>query len=190
MGWQTSLKETSLQNPEPLRNSSEKMKLVANKCCAWITPRTVKTKPKKRLTASQLECKGDDSISFLTKTTPTLFGKLLWEMKHGRAVYINVLHRSSWKVYPPLDFVNYLSSEPIWLGVYKAQYEKFAHKVSIKERIYDIMDTDHDCSYKLVTNWKHQNPNSTNPAAQTMIYVITWNRIARKLTNIQFLNLS
>ena len=43
----TSLKETSLQNSEPLRNSSEKMKLVANKCCASITPRTVKTKPKK-----------------------------------------------------------------------------------------------------------------------------------------------
>ena len=52
------------------------------------------------------------------------------------------------------------------------------------------MDTDHDCSYKRVTNWKHQNANSINPAAQTMIYVITWNRIARKLTDIEFLNLS
>ena len=139
------------------------MKLVANKCCASITPRAVKTKPKIRLTASQLECNGDDSISFLTKTTPTLFGKLLWELKHGRAVYINVLHHSSWKVYLPLDFVNYLITQPIWLGVSWAQYEKFAPKVSIKERIYDKMDTDHDCSYKRVTNWKHQNPNSTNP---------------------------
>ena len=71
------IKETSLQNPEPLRNSFEKMILVANKCCASITPRTVKTKPKKQLTASQLERNGDNSISFLTKTTPTLFGKLL-----------------------------------------------------------------------------------------------------------------
>ena len=52
------------------------------------------------------------------------------------------------------------------------------------------MDTDHDCSYKWVRNWKQQNPNSTNPAAQTMIYVITWNRIARKLTDTEFLNVS
>ena len=63
----TSLKETSLQNPEPLRNSSEKMKLVANKCCASITPRTVETKSKKRLTASQLKCNGDNNIPLLTK---------------------------------------------------------------------------------------------------------------------------
>ena len=49
----TSLKETSLQNPEPLRNSSEKIELLANKYCASITPRTVKTKPKKQLTASR-----------------------------------------------------------------------------------------------------------------------------------------
>ena len=46
----SSIKETSLQNPEPLQNSSENMKLLANKDCASITPRTVKTKPKKRLT--------------------------------------------------------------------------------------------------------------------------------------------
>ena len=58
----TSLKETSLPNPEPLRSSSEKMKLVANKYCASKTPRTFKTKPKKRLTASQLKCNGDDNI--------------------------------------------------------------------------------------------------------------------------------
>ena len=51
------------------------------------------------------------------------------------------------------------------------------------------MDTDHDCSYKRVTNWKHQNPNSTNPAAQTIIYVITWSRIAMIITDIEFLNL-
>ena len=25
------------------------------------------------------------------------------------------------------------------------------------------MDTGHDCSYKRVTNWKHQNANSTKP---------------------------
>ena len=47
----SSIKETSLQNLEPRRNSSEKMELVANKYCASITPKTVKTKPKKRLTA-------------------------------------------------------------------------------------------------------------------------------------------
>ena len=52
------------------------------------------------------------------------------------------------------------------------------------------MDTDRDCSYKRVTNWKYQNLKPTNPAAQTMIYVITWNRMARKLTDIEFLNLS
>ena len=73
----SSIKETSLQNPEPLRNSSEKMKLVANKYCFSLTPRNFKTKPKKQLTASQLKCNEDDSISFLTKTTSTLFGKRL-----------------------------------------------------------------------------------------------------------------
>ena len=39
------LKGTSLQNPEPLRNSSETMKLGANQYCASNTPRTVKTNP-------------------------------------------------------------------------------------------------------------------------------------------------
>ena len=84
-------------------------------------------------------------------------------MKHERAVYISVLHHSSWKVYLPLDFINYLNTQPIWLRVSWAQYEKFAHKVSIKERIYDGMDTDHVVSYKRDTNWKHQNPNYTKP---------------------------
>ena len=73
----SSIKETSLQNPEPLRNSSEKMKLLANKYCASITPRTVKTKPKKRLTASQLKYNGDYKIYLLTKTTSPLFEKRL-----------------------------------------------------------------------------------------------------------------
>ena len=73
----TSIKETSLQNPEPPRNSSEKMKLVANQYCTSITPRTFKTKPKKRLTASQLKCNVDDNISFFTKTTSPLFAKRL-----------------------------------------------------------------------------------------------------------------
>ena len=73
----SSIKETSLQNPEPPRNSSEEIKLLANQYCASITPRTFKTKPKKQLTASQLKCDGDDNISFLTKTTSTLFGKRL-----------------------------------------------------------------------------------------------------------------
>ena len=127
----TSKKETSLQNPEPLRKSSEKMKLVANKYCASKTPTTFKTKPKKRLTASQLKCNGDDNICVLTKTTSPLFGKRLWEMIHGRAGYSSVLHHSSWKMYLPLAFVNYLITQPIWLGVSWAQYEKFAHKVSI-----------------------------------------------------------
>ena len=130
----SSIKETSLQNPEPLRNSTEKIKLVANKYCASINPTIFKTKPKKRLTASQLECNGDDSISFFTKTTPTLFGKFLWEMRHGRAVYISVLHHSSWRVYLPLDFVIYLITQPIWLRVSWAQYGKFARKVFIKRR--------------------------------------------------------
>ena len=58
----SSIKETSLQNPEPRRNSSEKMTLVANKYCALKTPRTFKTKPKKRLKASQLENNGDHNI--------------------------------------------------------------------------------------------------------------------------------
>ena len=109
----SSLKETSLRNPEPLRNCSEKIKLVANKYCTSINPKTFKRKPKKRLTASQLECYGDDSISFLTKTIPTLFGKFLWEKRHWRATYSSVLHHSSWKVYSPLDFVNYLITQPI-----------------------------------------------------------------------------
>ena len=34
----SSKKETSLQNQEPLRNSSEKIKLLANKYCASIAP--------------------------------------------------------------------------------------------------------------------------------------------------------
>ena len=78
----TSLKETSLQNPGPLRSSSEKMKLVANKCCASITPRTVKTKSKKRLTASQLKCNGDNNISFLTKQLHRCLGNACerWDM--------------------------------------------------------------------------------------------------------------
>ena len=73
----TSIKETSLQNPEPLRNRSMKMILVANKYCVSKTPRTFKTKPKKQLKASQLKCNGDDNISLLTKTTSPLFGKRL-----------------------------------------------------------------------------------------------------------------
>ena len=52
----------SLQNREPLRNSSEKVKLGANQYCASITPRAVKTKHQKRLTMSQLTCNGDDNI--------------------------------------------------------------------------------------------------------------------------------
>ena len=109
-----------------------------------------------------MRCNGDAHFSLLTKTTSPLFGRRLWEMRHERAVYISVLHHSSWKVYLPLDFVNYLITQPIWLGVSWAQYEKSAHKVSIKEKIYDIMDKDNDCSYKRVTNWKHQNLNSTH----------------------------
>ena len=89
------LKETSIQNQEPLRNSFEEMKLLANQYCASITPRTVKTRPNKQLTASQLKCNGDEKSSFLTKTTSTLFGKSLWEMRHGWAVYISILHRVS-----------------------------------------------------------------------------------------------
>ena len=71
----SSIKETSLQIPEQVWNSSKKMKLTANKYCAAITPRTVKTKPKKRLTASELKCNGNDNISLLTKTSAPLFRK-------------------------------------------------------------------------------------------------------------------
>ena len=72
----SSINETSLQNPEPLRNSSENMKLLATKYCASITPRAVKTKPGKQRTASQLECNGDDNIPHSQKSSP-LFGKRL-----------------------------------------------------------------------------------------------------------------
>ena len=85
------------------------MKLVANKYCASITPRTFKTKPKKRLTVSQLKCNGDNNFSSLTKTTSTLFGKRLWEMRHEWALYASVLHHISWKLWLPLDLVNYLN---------------------------------------------------------------------------------
>ena len=102
-------------------------------------------------------------FSSLTKTTSTLFGKRLWEMRHEWALYASVLHHSSWKLWLPLDFVNYLITQPIWLGVYQAQYENFSHAVSIKEWIYDGIDTDHVFNYKRDTNWKHQNPNSTKP---------------------------
>ena len=71
------LKETSLQNPEPLRKISEKMRLLANKYCSSITHRTVKTKPKKRLTISHLKCNVVDKICLLTITTSPLFGKRL-----------------------------------------------------------------------------------------------------------------
>ena len=54
------LKKISPQNPESLRNSSEKMKLGANQYCASITPRTVITKLWKQMTISQLTCYGDD----------------------------------------------------------------------------------------------------------------------------------
>ena len=37
------LKGTSVQNPKPIRNSSEKVKQGANQYCASITPRAVKT---------------------------------------------------------------------------------------------------------------------------------------------------
>ena len=70
----TSIKETSLQNPEPLRNSSEKMKLVADKYCDSTTPRTSKTKPKKRLTGSQLKCNGDDSFFLSQKQLQRCLG--------------------------------------------------------------------------------------------------------------------
>ena len=56
------LKRISLQNPEPLRNSSEKIKLGANQYCASITPTTVKTKPWKQMTLSEPTCNGDDNF--------------------------------------------------------------------------------------------------------------------------------
>ena len=65
----SSIKETSLQNPEPLRKSSQKMKLLENQYSASMTPRTLETKPKKRLTISQLKCNGDDKICLLTHNT-------------------------------------------------------------------------------------------------------------------------
>ena len=56
------LKGTSLQNPELLRNSSEKVKLGANQYCVSINPRAVKMKHHKRITMSQLTCNGADNI--------------------------------------------------------------------------------------------------------------------------------
>ena len=103
-----------------------------------------------------------------------------WDMNE---LYISVLYHSSWEVYLPLDFVNYLITQPIWIGVSWAQYEKFPHKFSI-EGIYDGMDTDHDCSYKRVRNWKHQNPNSTKPRSTKMVYVITGSQIAMTTADI------
>ena len=73
----SSKKEISLQSPEPLRNSSERMELLANQYCASIPPKTVETKPKKRLTKSQLKCNGDDNFCLLTKTTSPLFAESL-----------------------------------------------------------------------------------------------------------------
>ena len=129
-----SLKETSHQNLEALRNSSEKMKLLENQYSASITPGTVKTKPKKRLAKSHLKCNRDDSICPLTTTTSPLFGKRLWELRQGRALLVSLLHRSSWKLYLPLDFLNYLIIQPISLIVHLAQYKNLAHKVSIERR--------------------------------------------------------
>ena len=113
----SSLKEISLQNPETLRNSPQRKNYYKTQHYASITPRTVKTKAKKRLTISQLIYNGDDKICPLTKTTSLLFEKRLWDMRHGQALWISVLHLSSWKVYRPLDFVKYLITEPIWLVV-------------------------------------------------------------------------
>ena len=113
----STLKENSLQNPEPLLNSSQKLKLLQNQYCTSITPRTVKTKPKKQLTIWQLKCNGDDNICLLTITTTPLFGKRLWETRPGRALYISVFHCSSWKVYLPLNFINYVRRNPLILAV-------------------------------------------------------------------------
>ena len=55
-------KRISLQNPEPLLNSFEKMKLGANQYCASITPRTVKTRPWKPMTLSEPTYNGDDKF--------------------------------------------------------------------------------------------------------------------------------
>ena len=38
-----------------------------------------------------------------------------------------------------LASVNYLITQPIWLVVYSAQYEKFAQRVAKKEALYDRM---------------------------------------------------
>ena len=70
------LKETSLQNPEPLRNSFENMKLGTKQYCAPITTRTNKTKPKNQITTSKLNFNGDGNFSLLTKMK-SLFGKNL-----------------------------------------------------------------------------------------------------------------
>ena len=46
------------------------------------------------------------------------------------------------------------------------------------------MDTDHDCRYKRVRKWKHQNPNYTKPRSTKMVYVITRSQIAMTTTDI------
>ena len=65
-------------------------------------------------------------------------------------------------MYLPLDFVNYLITQPIWLGVSWTQYGKFAHRVSIKRKDKWRKGYGPWFNCKRDTNWKHQNPNSTN----------------------------
>ena len=85
----SSIKETSLENPEPLRNSSQKMKLLANKYCASITPRTVKMKPKERLTASQRKLMEMKMIPFSQKQLHRCLGNAC-ERWHMDELYISV----------------------------------------------------------------------------------------------------
>ena len=66
----SSIKEISLQNPQPLQNNSEKMKLLENQYCASITLINVQTKPKKRL-----KCNGDENISLSHKNN----SNAVWE---------------------------------------------------------------------------------------------------------------
>ena len=138
------------------------MKPVANKCCASITPRTVKTKSKKRLMASQLKCNGDNNISFLTKQLHRCLGNAC-ERRGMYELYLTVTSIVNPENVAASGFRKLSNHTTHLTRSILAQYEKFAHKVSIKGRTYDGMDTDHDCSYKRITNWKHQNPNSTNP---------------------------
>ena len=139
------------------------MKLVANKCCASITPRTVKTKYKKRLTASQLKCNGDNNISLLTKQLHRCLENACerWGMNELYMPVSSIVNPENVAACGIRKLSNYTThlTRNI-LGTIREVCPQSLYKSTI---YYDGMDTGHISSYKRDTNWKHQNPNSTKP---------------------------